>query len=71
MHARSCLSLSTPGLVASQTPLSMKFSREEYWSGLQVSYSRGLSWLGIEFISLEFLALAGEFFTSSNTWEAL
>ena len=31
---KSCLILVTPWSVASQAPLSMKFSRQEYWSGL-------------------------------------
>ena len=32
--AKSCLSLATLWTVAHQAPLSMGFSREEYWSGL-------------------------------------
>ena len=32
--AKSCLTLATPWTVACQTPLSMGFSRQEYWSGL-------------------------------------
>ena len=28
-----CLTLSDPGTVAHQAPLSMGFSRQEYWSG--------------------------------------
>ena len=32
--AKSCLTLVTPWTVAHQTPLSMGFLREEYWSGL-------------------------------------
>ena len=31
---KSCLTLVTPGTVACQTPLSMGFSRQEYWNGL-------------------------------------
>ena len=34
--ARSCLTLATPWTVARQAPLSMGFSRQEYWSGLPV-----------------------------------
>ena len=30
---RSCLTLATPHTVACQAPLSMEFSRQEYWSG--------------------------------------
>ena len=29
-----CLTLATPWTVACQTPLSMGFSRQKYWSGL-------------------------------------
>ena len=32
--AQLCLTLVTPRIVASQAPLSMGFSKEEYWSGL-------------------------------------
>ena len=32
--AQLCLALSIPWTVACQAPLSMKFSRHEYWSGL-------------------------------------
>ena len=31
---KSCLTLATPWTVARQAPLSMGFSRQEYWSGL-------------------------------------
>ena len=31
--AKSCLTLATPWTVASQAPLSMGFSWQEYWSG--------------------------------------
>ena len=31
---RSCSTLATPWTVAHQVPLSMIFSRQEYWSGL-------------------------------------
>ena len=32
--AKLCLTLATPWTVTHQTPLSMEFSRQEYWSGL-------------------------------------
>ena len=32
--AKSCLTLVTPWTVAHQAPLSMRFSRQEYWTGL-------------------------------------
>ena len=31
---KSCLTLATPWTLASQVPLPMGFSRQEYWSGL-------------------------------------
>ena len=34
----------TPWTVAHQVPLSMEYSRQEYWSGLLFPYSRGSSW---------------------------
>ena len=38
----------TPGAVASQTPLSLGFSRQEYWSGLPLPFPGDLSDPGIE-----------------------
>ena len=32
--AKSCLTLAIPWTVACEAPLSMGFSRQEYWSGL-------------------------------------
>ena len=32
--AQSCLTLATPWTAAYQAPLSMGFSRQEYWSGV-------------------------------------
>ena len=34
LGAKSCPTLATPWTVSCQTPLSMGFSRQEYWSGL-------------------------------------
>ena len=34
LSAKSCLTLASPRMVASQAPLSFGFSRQEYWSGL-------------------------------------
>ena len=36
LDAKSCLTLATPWTVACQTPLSMGFSRQGYWSKLKV-----------------------------------
>ena len=60
----------TPWTVACQAPLSMGFSRQEYWSGLPCPSPRDLPNPGIEPASLGSPALAGEFFTTSATWEA-
>ena len=46
--AKSCLILVTPWTVACQSPLSMGFSREEYWSGLPFLSSGDLPDPGIE-----------------------
>ena len=56
--------------VALQTPLSMRFSRQEYWSGLPCPPPGDLPDPGIEPMSLMSPALAGGFFTTSATWEA-
>ena len=37
LGAQSCLTLVTTWTVAYQPPLSMEFSRQEYWSGLSFS----------------------------------
>ena len=57
--------------VASQTDLSMGFSRQEYWSGLPFPTPRDLPDPGIEPMSLVSPALAGRFFTTSTSWEAI
>ena len=57
--------------VARQAPLSMGFSRQEYWSGLPYPSPGDLPDLEIKPMSLMSSALAGEFFTTSATWEAL
>ena len=60
----------TPWTVALQAPLSMKFSRQEYWSGLPFPPSGDLPDPGIELICLLcLLHLASGFFTTRTTWE--
>ena len=54
--------------VAYKAPLSMGFSRQEYWSGLPCPPPGDLN-SGVEPTSLKFLSLAGEFFTMSTTRE--
>ena len=60
-----------PGNVACQAPLSMKFSRQEYWSGLPFPTPGDLPEPGIEPMFLESPALAGGFLTTSATWEVI
>ena len=45
-------------------PLSMEFSRQEYWSGLPFPSLGDIPHTGIEPMSYESLALAGGFFTT-------
>ena len=63
-----CWSLLT---VACQAPLSMGFSRQEYWSGLLCSPPGDPPNSGTEPMSFMSSVLTGRFFTSSTTWEAL
>ena len=56
-------SLQPHGLVVGQAPLSMEFSRQEYWSGLPFSVPGHLSLPGIEPEAPASPALAGKFFT--------
>ena len=54
-------SFMTPWTVAQQAPLSMGFSQQEYWSGLQFPPPGDLLDPGIEFVSP---ALQVDFFTT-------
>ena len=51
-----------------QAPLSMGFSRQEYWSGLPFPSPGDLPSTEIKSVSLMFPALVGRFFTTSTTW---
>ena len=62
--------LATLWPVARQAPLSMGFSRQEYWRGLPCPSLGNLSDPGIKPKSLISAALAGGFFTTSTTCEA-
>ena len=65
-----CLTLCDPMDCSYQAPLSMGFSRQEYWSGLPCPPPGQISdpWIKPTFLMSP--ALAGGFFTSSITWEA-
>ena len=65
---KSCLTLfATPWTIDHQTPLSIGFLSQEYWSGFAISFSRGSSrpkdWTQVSDI-------AGRFFTNWATREA-
>ena len=57
----------TPWTVALQAPLSMEFSRQEYWNGLPCPPLGDLPSPGMELVFTS-PALAGRFFTTSTTW---
>ena len=67
--AQSCPTLFvTPWTAAHQAPLSMEFSRQEYWSGLPFPPPGVLLDAGIEHVSL---TLAGGFFITESAGEPL
>ena len=68
MSLQSCPPLCKP--IDSQAPLSMGFSRQEYWSGLPCPPSGDLPDPGIEPASLMSPTLAGEFFTTSSLYNS-
>ena len=61
----------TPWTVARQAPLSMEFSRQEYWNGLPFPTPGDLPDPGMESASLVSPALAGGFFTAVPTGKPL
>ena len=66
----SCVQLfATPWTLARQAPLSMDFSRREYWSGLPFPSPGNLPDTGIEPVSPVTPILAGRFFYHAATWE--
>ena len=68
----SCVQLFAPlWTIACEAPLSMRFSRQEYWTGLPCPSPEDLPDLEVAPLSLTSPALAGGFFVTSATWEAL
>ena len=57
--------------VAHQVPVSMGFSRQEYWSGLTCPPLGGSFWPGDLNPHLMFPALADRFLITITTWEAI
>ena len=66
---QSFLTLWTQWTVTCHAPLSIGFSRQDYWNGLTCPLLGDLPDLGIEPVSLKSPELAGGFFTTSSTWE--
>ena len=72
-QVRVCSAVSdsaTPWTIAHQAPLSMAFSRQEYWSGLPFPTPWDLPDPRMELKSQASPALAGGFLTTGATWEA-
>ena len=68
----SCVQLFvTSWTIAHQAPLSVGFSRQEYWGGLSCPPPGNLPDLGIKPESFTCPALAGGLLTTSTTWETL
>ena len=61
--AKSCTTLVTPWTIPYQAPLSLRFPRQESWSGLPFASSGNIPDPGIKPASPE---LAGEFFTTES-----
>ena len=59
---QSCPTLANPWTVACQAPLSMDFSRQEYWGGLPLPFAGDLPNPGVKF------HIVGRFFT---TWTSI
>ena len=74
MHAKLlqlCPTLCDPWIIAHQDPLSMGFSKQEYWSGLPCPPPGDLPDPGTEPASPRSPVFAGRLFIRSATWETL
>ena len=71
MCAQWCPTLCDPWTVAHQAPLSMEFSRQEYWSGLPFPSPGDLLNPGVELMPLVSPAIAGGFFTTELPGKSL
>ena len=58
-----------PWAVAYQAPLTIKYSRQEYWSGVTFPLPGDLPNPGTELTTLPPVALADRFFITCSTWE--
>ena len=68
MHVQSCLTLCDSMDCSPQAPLSMEFSRQEYWNRLPFPSPEDLPDPGIEPVSC---ALTGNFFTTEPLGKSL
>ena len=68
-HFSHVLPFATPWTIACQAPLSMGFSKQEYWSWLPCPSPGDLPNPGLEPASLMSWAMAGGFLTTSTTWQ--
>ena len=66
----SCAQLCDPKDSSPPVPLSIEFSRQEYWSGLPYLPPGDVPDPRTESISFTSPALAGRFFNTSVTWES-
>ena len=66
--SQACPTLATPWAVARQAPLSMGFSRQEYWSGLLFPSPGHLPDSGLEHTSSSLLADSLPTVPSEKTW---
>ena len=74
VHAKSLqsfLTLCSPMDSSIPAPLSVEFSRQEYWSELPCPPTGDLPEPGIKSASFTSPTLAGGFLTTSATWETL
>ena len=62
--AKSCPSLLTPWTIACHSPLTVEFSRQDYWTGLPSPTPEHLPNPGIKLSSPASPALTGRFFTT-------
>ena len=60
----------TPWTIAHQVPLSVRFSRQDFWSGFPCPPPGELPDPGLKPMSLMSPAMACGFFTTSTAWEA-
>ena len=64
-HTHSVVSDSNPWTLACQAPVSMKFYRQEYWSGLPSPTPGNFPNPALKPVSLASPTLAGRFFTTA------